>query len=180
MSNRLTLSLLLGFVALGGLTLSGCNSSSPTTPPTASTSDDHGHDDHDHDDHEGHDHGDHEGHDHGDHSHDFSTLGDAVAEVEELSGEIGAAFEKGDPESAHDALHHIGDVLGATEQLVKKSELATEDQAVATAAVENLFDSFAAIDEKMHGHDGSDFSEVKDTIESAIATLKLTAEKIKK
>ena len=177
MSNRFHLSSWIALVALslftfGGLATTGCNDNASTVATTPAV-DDH---DHDGDDHEGHD---HEAEDHGDHSHDFATLGDALAEVTELSDEIGKAFEAGTPEDAHDSLHHIGDVLGSTEKLVKNANLDAETKTAATGAVENLFDSFAAIDEKMHGHDGSDFSEVKDTIASAIATLKTAAGKVK-
>ena len=98
-----------------------------------------------------------------------------MVEVEELSAEIGKAFTSGDPESAHDSLHHIGEVLEATESLVKESSLEGDAKEAAAKAVVDLFDSFTAIDETLHDQEGKAYGEVKATIESAISTLKASA-----
>lgn len=149
--------------ALGCFCIAGCGASTEN----AGSADTASHDDHDHDH---------------DHDHDFANLGEAFEEIDELSNEIMTAFTGGEPESAHDALHHIGEVLEATEMTVSKSELSEEAKASAMKAVESLFDSFTAIDETMHGEteDGSDVSamdENKSSIMEALETLKtLSAE----
>lgn len=181
MSFRLSASCFSCFVALFLFTVSGCGTDAQTdvAHTDAEHHDDHGHD-HDHEghDHEGHDHGehDHEGHDHDHDDHEFDTIAAALPELTELSEEIGAAFTDGEPESAHDSLHHIGDVLGCIESCVKKSDLADEAKDSAAKAVEDLFDSFASLDEKMHGAEGKEYSEVKETIASAIETLTKVSE----
>lgn len=149
--------------ALGCFCIAGCGASTEN----AGSADTASHDDHDHDH---------------DHDHDFANLGEAFEEIDELSNEIMTAFTGGEPESAHDALHHIGEVLEATEMTVSKSELSEESKASAMKAVESLFDSFTAIDETMHGEteEGAAVSamdENKSSIMEALETLKtLSAE----
>ena len=167
MLNRQLYSAVFCFLAIGMFTTVGCGPAA--TPDAPAPTEEQDHDAHDHDDH-GHD-----DHAHGDHDHDFDTLAGAADAIEEIGGEIGAGLNSDDPESAHDALHGIGDVLGDAEKLVKESSLEGEAKEAATKAVEDLFDAFGAIDEKLHGHDGKDYDEVKDKIESAIKTLRESA-----
>ncbi|KAA1262137.1 hypothetical protein LF1_46980 [Rubripirellula obstinata] len=159
MSYRNPTSSLFCFLAIGMFCIVGCGpTESSTEAPVENAGHDHGHD-----------------HDHAGHNHDFENLGEALVELEELSDEIGVAFTSGEPESAHDALHHISEVLEATETVVSKSSLGEETKAEALKAVEELFDSYTALDETMHGDGGKDFDEVKSSIESAIAVLKSAA-----
>lgn len=162
MSKRNLTSSLFCFLAVGMLCIVGCGpTESSTEAPVENAGHDHGH--------EGHDHG------HADHDHNFENLGEALVELEELSAEISVAFTSGEPESAHDALHHIPEVLEATETVVSKSSLSEDAKAEALKAVEELFDSYTALDQTMHGDGGKDFDEVKSSIESSIAVLKSAA-----
>ena len=159
MSHRNSINALFCFLAIGLFCVSGCAPSTSTEAP----SEEAGHD--------------HEGH--ADHDHDFENLGEAVAEIDELSTEITTAITSGEPESAHDALHHIAEVLEATETTISKSAMSEEAKAESLKAVEGLYDSFTAVDETMHGDEKGDpaksFDEVKSSIETSIATLKAAA-----
>ncbi len=155
MFHRNSISFLFCFLAVGLFSIVGCESTV--------TSDTQVESDHDHDAH---------GHDH---DHDFETLDEAVAEIEELSSEISEAFTSGQPESAHDALHHIDEVLEATESFIEESELSQDAKDSAASAIADLSDSFTALDEKMHGEEGQEFDDVKSLIESSIASLKATS-----
>ena len=162
MFHRNSVSTLFCFLAVGLFCVTGCG---PAAGPEASTEE------------TGHDHaeGDHGDHDHADHDHNFKNLGEAVAEIDELSTEISTAFSSGKPESAHDALHHIAEVFEATETTINKSSMSDDAKAEALKAVEDLYDSFTAVDETMHGDEGKGYDEVKPTIESAMETLKSAA-----
>lgn len=182
--NRITLS--FGFAAACVFAMmQGCNSAveSDGTSATATDGhDDHDHEGHDHDDHEGHDHDDHAGHDHDaeGHSHDFETLGAAANEIEALTVEIGKHLASGDADAAHDPLHHIGNVLIATEEMVKKMD-DSEKKTELTGAVKTLLDSFTEVDSQLHTTESDDakqeaastkFGELQPSIDDAIATLK--------
>lgn len=189
--------LTLGFLAAFGFAvLPGCEEKSTTTVTETTDADldhahddhahdDHGHDDHGHDDHAHDDHGSHEGHDHDgehadDHNHDFESLSEAVAEIESLRDTIRDEFAKGDADAAHDPLHHIGEVLIATENMVKAMD-DTEQKTAAAAAVESLLDDFTAVDQGMHGSEesrskGKKYDDVSESVDKAIETLKKGAE----
>lgn len=177
MFHRNSISILFCFLAIGSFCVVGCGPTESTVAPVENTDHDHDDDDHDHDghDHDEHGHDEHDHDDHADHDHNFDNLGEAVAEIDELSTEISAAFTSGEPESAHDALHHIAEVLEATETVISKSSMDADAKAGALKAVEDLFDSFTAVDETMHGDGGKDFDEVESTIKSSLATLKTVA-----
>ncbi|QEF98998.1 hypothetical protein Mal15_30570 [Stieleria maiorica] len=179
-SFSLTLGLLAAF---GFAVLPGCQDKSTTTVTEASDSD-HAHDGHDHDEHGDHDHGDHEGHDHGDthaeeHSHDFETLAEALEEIESLRDTIRDEFAAGDADAAHDPLHHIGEVLIATENMINAME-DSEQKTAAAAAVESLLDDFTVVDQGLHGSEeskskGKSYDDVSESIDKAIETLKKEA-----
>ena len=163
MSHRNSISVLSCFLAVGLFCVSGCGPSGSSEAPTKEAAHDHeGHADHD-----------------DDHDHDFENLGEAVAEIDELSTEITTAFTSGKPESAHDALHHIAEVLEATETTISKSSMSEDLKAESLKAVENLFDSFTTVDETMHGDGESDpgksFDEVKGSIEASLTVLEAAA-----
>ncbi|WP_182868306.1 hypothetical protein [Stieleria mannarensis] len=189
-SFSLTLGLLAAF---GFAVLPGCQDKSTTTVTEASDADhdghdhgDHDHGDHDHGDHDhgDHDHGDHEGHDHGDdhaddHSHDFESLAEALEEIESLRDTIRDEFADGDADAAHGPLHHIGEVLIATENMINAMD-DSEQKTAAAAAVESLLDDFTAVDQGMHGSEeskskGKTYDDVSESIDKAIETLKKEA-----
>nr|WP_201724066.1 hypothetical protein [Rhodopirellula sp. SM50] len=186
-------SLTLGFLAAFCFAaLPGCQDKSTTTVTEASETDhDHSHDDgehdhdgHDHDEHGDHDHDAHEGHDHDDdhaeeHSHDFKSLSEAVTEIESLRDTIRDEFAAGDADAAHGPLHHIGEVLIATENFIQTMD-DSEQKTAAAAAVDSLLDDFTAIDQGLHGSDeskakGKSYDDVSKSIDEAIETLKKDA-----
>jgi len=187
---------LLGFIGLSGCDQPSTGDAAATTE-TAAGDADHDHGDHDHGDHDhaDHDHGDHDhdhaeqdhpegdqDHDHGDHDHgddhdhDFKTLDEAVAEISSLRDQIRDGFADNDVDAAHGPLHHVGEVLEATETLLPKLKLSEESQQAAGKAVESLFADFGAVDESLHGEEGKSYDEVSESIDKAIATLKSSAE----
>ena len=188
--------LLLFLIATIGCQDSG---SSAVDQVDASHQGDHDHGDHDHDhgdhDHGDHDHGDHDhgDHDHGDHDdssdpslpptagdhedhHDPETYDEAVTELLATQKAIADAFTAGKQDDAHGPLHEVGHLLGATETLVEKSDMDDETKKKLTEAIEQLFSSYGAVDEKMHDTEkGKDYSDVSEQIENAINTLKAQA-----
>jgi hypothetical protein len=175
----LSLGLLSALLLVG---LSGCDSggtTETTADGTEQSGDSHA-DDHDHEDGDDHGHGDgeHAGEDHDaeDHDHDFESLAEAVAEIESLRDEIRDGFKGDDPDVAHGPLHHIGEVLIATEEMVNEMDDSTENKAEIQAAVKTLLDEFTAVDNTLHGaDDGKQYSEASESIDAAIETLKSNA-----
>ncbi len=137
----------------------------------------------------GHDHGDH---DHGDHDHDAGsdpslpptgsgqeqhqdpeTYDEAVTELLATQKAIAEAFAAGNQEDAHGPLHEVGHLLGNTETLVEKSDMDDDTKKKLSEAIEQLFASYGAVDDKMHNSEkGKDYSDVSEQIENAISELK--------
>ena len=150
---------------------------------------DHDHGDHDHD-HGDHDHGDH---DHGDHDHGSDpslppgsedheahkgpeTYDEAVSELLSTSKSIADAFGAKKPDDAHGPLHEVGHLLGATEALVEKSQMDDATKKQLLGAIEQLFEAYTAVDDKMHDAEkGKDYSEVSEQVQKAISTLEAQA-----
>jgi len=133
------------------LTFTGCGSGSKPADPASDTTtatDDHG-DEHEHAD----------------------NYDDAVAELQELTEEIRAGFEKDDADAAHGPLHEVGHVLEIIDGFVKGSDLSDADKKSVRGAVDSLFDSFGAVDDKQHGLEGKDFKDVSDQIDTSIKVL---------
>lgn len=149
--------------------LPGCSEPSDTATTTEQTSDEHG-DDHDHDGHE--DHGD-EGHG-DDHDHDFESLGEAVKEIKSLRTSIGDDLAKGEGDDAHGQMHHLFEVLAATEKVIQAME-ESDAKTESTAAIESLLDDFSSVDATMHGGEGKEMKDVAESIDNAIATLEKNA-----
>ena len=84
---------------------------------------------------------------------------------------IQTAFEKSDPDSAHDDLHEIGHVLESLPALAKKSGIAEADLPAVKEAVDSLFDAFGKLDENLHGGDETPYKDVAEKIDTAIAAL---------
>jgi len=135
--------------------LTGCGSSETAIPATTAES-------HDHDSHSDHAHG------------EPASLADAVTEVERLRGEIQAAFAAGDLDKADGPVHELGHLLEELPEVAAKESLAEADQQQIKQSVDALMDSFAALDERVHGGDsaGKSYDEVASQIESALAELK--------
>lgn len=162
----------------------GCQDPGSSTVGQADTSHqddddhDHDHDDHDHDDH---DHGD--GLDpslpptDGDHEHhDPETYDEAVTELLATQKAIAEAFAADNQDDAHGPLHNVGHLLGNTETLIEKSDMDDDTKKKLSEAIEQLFSSYGAVDEKMHNAEkGKDYSDVSEQIDNAINALKAQA-----
>ncbi|MCD0461630.1 hypothetical protein [Roseiconus lacunae] len=169
---KTTFTFCLGILAAFSLAIvPGCGQSSTTTVSETETAE------HDHED--GHDHGDHAGHDHGDHdddhSHDFKSIDEVVAEVTELNKEIAKHMSDSNPSYAHGALHHVGEVLIAGEEMVAKMD-DSETKAAAKASLESLINDFTAVDDTLHTSDENvdpvgKYNEVKESIQKSIDEL---------
>ena len=94
---------------------------------------------------------------------------DAVAKIREYCASIAGAFEAGNPEECHDALHQVGHLLP---QLGKIAEAAGLDAAGVQEAADSLMGSFGKIDKSMHGEDGgATYGEVEADVTSALDKL---------
>jgi hypothetical protein len=165
----------------------GCQDSGSVTVGEADASQqadsDHDHGDHDHD-HGDHDHGDHDHSDgsdpslpptDGDHEahQDPETYDEAVTELLATQKAIAEAFAAGNQDDAHGPLHNVGHLLGNTETLIEKSDMDDDTKKKLSEAIEQLFASYGAVDDKMHNSEkGKDYSDVSEQIENAISELK--------
>jgi Spy/CpxP family protein refolding chaperone len=124
---------------------------------------------------DGLDHGHDHGHAHGGHP---ETLAAALHELEETRDTVRDAFAKDDSEAAHGPLHDVGHLLGEVGELAEKAELSAEAKSTIKANVDTLMDSFGAVDKKMHsadGSEGSDYKDVAEKIDAAIAAMTTAA-----
>ncbi|MBX3420645.1 MAG: hypothetical protein KF752_03720 [Pirellulaceae bacterium] len=146
--------LLIG-LALGSLVLCGCQPAS-SDPAAGSSATGANHD-----------------HEHGDHDHPQS-LAEGQEVIGKLFGEIRAAFEKGDPDAAHDQLHEVGHILeGVLPDLVKNDAgLSDEAKSSIQACLEKMFDEFGKLDDQLHGGPEADFAEISRVIDGALQELK--------
>jgi hypothetical protein len=56
--------------------------------------------------------------------------------------------------------------------MAKQAKLGVEAETAIDAAVEKLFDALAPVDEKLHGKEGKDYSEVKAEVDAAFEVLR--------
>ena len=149
------IALTLSAFSLSLFALAGCNTAEDQNVPIAADAsevDDHGH-----------------GHGEGGHEH-AESYGEAVEELAELRDTVRDAFAEEDMDTAHGPLHDVGHILEEVSELAGK-ELTEEQQAAVKSSVDKLFDLFGSVDKMMHGQEGSEYSEVSDDIDAAIATL---------
>lgn len=150
----LTACLGIGFL---GLSITGCGPKSAEStpdsvkPPVAADELEHVHD---------------ENHVHAE------TYPEAIAQLETMRNEIRDAFAKGEGMSADETVHAVAHALEDVTALAKKASLSEEDQVAVGTAVESLFDAFERIDEKLHGGEGADYSDVASEIDAAFEVLK--------
>jgi hypothetical protein len=159
----------------------GCGPSSAPPAGGVAAKSDHGHD-HDH----GHSHDHAHDHDHGDKSKTAGpgegeskaatikaeNYADAIRQLTEMHGKMKAAFSKKDIDAAHGPLHDVGHVLELIPVLAAKE---TKDEAVLAAIrkpVDELFDHYGKVDEKLHGESGVTYEEVSSKIDAALEKLK--------
>lgn len=149
----LTACLGIGFL---GLSITGCGPKSAEStadsvkPPVAADELEHVHD---------------ENHVHAE------TYPEAIAQLETMRNDIRDAFAKGEGMSADETVHAVAHALEDVTALAKKASLSEEDQVAVGTAVESLFDAFSRIDEKLHGGEGADYSDVASEIDAAFEVL---------
>lgn len=161
------------FVAYGLLVSPGCG---PAAPPAgkapAAKHDGHDHD-HDHD----HDHGK-DGKSEGKEAAkdkpnvQAKNYADAISQLGAMHVKIRDAFGKKDVDTAHGPLHDIGHLL---EQIPVLAGQETKDEARLAElkkVVDELFDHYGKVDEKLHGEEGATYEEVADKIDAAMEKLK--------
>lgn len=110
-------------------------------------------------------------HDHPPHAH-AESYNAAVAELDAMRTQISTAFAAGDIKAADGPIHEVGHVLGHVVELAQEEDFSEAAIAEINAAVETLFDTFGRVDEKIHGGEGVEYSEVADEIDAALETLK--------
>lgn len=98
-----------------------------------------------------------------------ATLTEAHRQLEELGEQIQSAFEAGEPERAHDALHEIGRVIQALPRLA--SEAGVEAEAEVDAVTDDLMDGYARLDGVLHNAGEATWDDVGETIDGAMAKL---------
>lgn len=161
--NSTFLPFVCGLFMLVGIALVGCGGTQTTASnPSA---DQHDHDLEPHgDDHE--------------QAH-TESFAEALTEVEELCAEIKTAFAAGDLGKADGPVHEIGHLLEELLELAAKESLSEADQQQVKQAVDSLMNSFAALDERVHGGDsaGKSYDEVATQIDAALAKLKSLGQK---
>ncbi len=112
----------------------------------------------------------HEEHVESEHPH-ADNYDDAVAELAEMQENIKEGFAEGKAEEAEGSLHDVVHVLENLEKFVRESDRDEEAKKSLEEAIETLFSSYGAIDDKLHGIEGKDYDEVSEQIEAAIKTL---------
>lgn len=107
----------------------------------------------------------------GEHAH-ADNYPDAVAELDGMREQIEQSFAAGDIDGADGPIHEVGHVLEEVVSLAKKQGLDDDALAAVGSAVEQLFDAFGRVDEKIHGGEGADYADVKAEIDAAFVELK--------
>jgi hypothetical protein len=132
---------------LGCLLVFGCNRPGPVGLPASRT----GHDDDD------------------EHEHHESYAA-AVQELDGLRLAAKNAMAEDNLKAADDAVHEIGHILEELPALAEKEIGAADDQV--KPAIDELFDCFDQIDQKLEGGAGKTYDEVAERIDVAMATLR--------
>ena len=115
----------------------------------------------------------HAEHEHGEHEHHESYAA-AVAELDQLRGEVKAALSENNLEKADEPIHEIGHILGELPELAAKEAELANDSTV-KPAIDDLFDCFNQIDKKVHEDTGKTYDELADRIDAAMETLRSKA-----
>lgn len=153
----------LGLLGLGVMlpALIGCSKSQGPASPKTATVEEHAH----HHNESG------AGHDHDVEDKPPASLSEAVKEVASLRDRIRAAFSKNDLKEADHYVHEIGHAFEHIGALVKKEALSEQQRKEASDAVEKLFESFGAVDDKLHDKAGKSYAEVEEQVDKAVSTL---------
>lgn len=122
-------------------------------------------------------HGTGHNHAHGEDEDRPKSFAEAVRVIKEHGDEVAEAFQAGDPEAAHDALHELGHLLASLPKLVDDADMPDEEQNKAKQAAKELFDAYNKLDRLMHAKEldkekvAETYAEVKDAIAAAMQVL---------
>ena len=111
--------------------------------------------------------------DHG-HSDMPKSLPAAITELRDMWADISTAMDNSDPDSAHDPLHDVGNVLVAMPDLAAETDLQESERNDIKAEVDKLFAAFLDIDSAFHQGGGDEvaaYESAKSTIEEGVAAL---------
>ena len=144
----------------------GCGQPGSNKPPKAVETDADHHHDHDHA--------------HGDHDDHGETFADEFQELEEARVQIKDAFASGNPDKAHEAVHQAGHSLEELKEMAKADSVPADKQDELVKTVDDLFECFMAIDDKLEGREGKTYDEVAERIDAGMAKLKSEADRQEK
>lgn len=96
---------------------------------------------------------------------------DAVESVSQMNWRIREALAAGDQEAAHGPIHEIGGVLTELGKLAEAADLSDEQLRSVRDAIEQLSDSFRAVDDRMHGKAGLQYRDVAARIADSLLSL---------
>ena len=152
-----------GLFILVGIALAGCGGTQTAAPSPSVDQHDHEHE------------APGDGHEHA-HPESFA---ETLKEVEELRAEIQTAFAAGDLAKADGPVHAVGHLLEELPELAAKESLSEAEQHQVKQSIGRLMDSFAALDERVHGGDGTgkSYDEVAVQIDAALDDLKSVGKK---
>ena len=117
------------------------------------------------------------GAEHSGHNDATANFGEAYNRLVTHKTNIQAAFEKSDPESAHDDLHQIGHAIESLAAVARKSGITDADLLSVEVAAKSLFEVYGRLDEMLHGGDDVAYKDVAGEIDSAISALEKFAPK---
>jgi hypothetical protein len=150
------------------VSLAGCGASATTAsaPPAERHDEDHDHDraqDHQHE-------AEHDAHI----DAPPESLAEALTEVAELHATIKEANAAGELHKADEQVHKIGHLLEEIPKHAAKQSLPEADRQALQEAVDQLFENFGALDERLHHGEsaGKSYDEVADQIAEAMEALR--------
>ena len=109
------------------------------------------------------------------HEHESVTsLPAAMKQLNTHVETIAKAFSEKKPDDAHDALHDIGFLLESIPALAK--DMSDEKKSAVKKSVDELKESFDALDETLHGGPETPYSKVEERITAAMAGLRTAIE----
>ena len=133
---------LFSIAAAACLLTAGCSSSSPPASPAAGKAPAAG------------THADH-GHDHDEHDHDHpESFAAGVAQLQAAAASVKDHLTVGTTDAADEAVHALGHLIEDVQGLLAKEKLGEEAKAVASKALDDLFECFDTLDTALHAPAG--------------------------
>lgn len=99
------------------------------------------------------------------------SFAEAMEQLNTYRTEIATAFQSGEPDAAHDALHEVAHLLEALPALASDATEDAAKQESVQQASEKLMDAYAKLDGTMHGGEEVTYESVQAEIDDAFATL---------